>query len=173
MGKFLIILLLGCAVAVGGWMYYLQVYAFYEEVPETGEDVRLTALGSGAPEVLAYDRFQGIDSESSPIRYRACFTTDVNHAKLSETYVIVDNAVPLVAPGWFDCFDAEEVGGALENGAALAFMGEENVQYGIDRIVAVHEDGRGWVWHEINRCGEVVFDGHFAPEGCPQPPQGY
>ena len=173
MGKFLVILLLVCCAVAGVSMYYLQVYAFYEEVPETGDDVRLTAIVSGTPEGLPYDRFEAIDSESSPIRYRACFTTDMGFDALSETYVIMDNPVPRVAPKWFECFDAEEVGGALENGAALAFMGEENVQYGIDRIVAIHEDGRGWVWHEINRCGEVVFDGNFAPEGCPPPPQGY
>ena len=73
----------------------------------------------------------------------------------------------------FDCFDAEALGAALETGRALAFLGTENVQYGIDQIVAIHEDGRGFVWHQINRCGEVVFDGNVAPDDCPQPPNGY
>ena len=66
-----------------------------------------------------------------------------------------------------------EVGAALEEGTALAFMGEENLEYGIDRIVAVAEDGRGWVWHQINHCGEKVFDGQPAPEDCPTPPDRY
>jgi hypothetical protein len=47
------------------------------------------------------------------------------------------------------------------------------VSYGIDRIVAITEDGRGYVWHQINDCGEVVFDGEPAPENCPEPPEGY
>ena len=42
----------------------------------------------------------------------------------------------------------------------------------IDRIVAVYPDGRAYAWHQINRCGEVVFDGNSAPEGCPTPPEG-
>ncbi len=50
-------------------------------------------------------------------------------------------------------------------------MGVENVQYGIDRVVAILPDGRGFVWHQINRCGEVVFRGDAAPEGCPPPPE--
>ena len=61
--------------------------------------------------------------------------------------------------------------GTLDTGQALAFMGTENVTYGIDRIVAIHEDGRGFVWHQINECGEEVFDGNAPPEGCPTPPQ--
>jgi hypothetical protein len=47
------------------------------------------------------------------------------------------------------------------------------VIYGVDRVVAITEDGRGYVWHQINRCGEVVFDGQAAPDDCPEPPQGY
>ena len=41
----------------------------------------------------------------------------------------------------------------------------------IDRIVAVFPDGRGYAWHQINACGEVVFDGDPAPEGCPPVPE--
>ena len=80
-------------------------------------------------------------------------------------------AVPLNAPGWFDCFDAAEIGAALEDGTAIAFLGTANVVYGFDRIVAVTDDGRGFVWHQINHCGEEVFDGNPPPEGCPPPPE--
>lgn len=173
-GKILSLMIVVCAVVAGVALYYLQVYAYYEEVVPTGEgDVRMTAIASGEPEGIAYDGFEGIDADSSPIRYRACFTTETPLAELSETYEAYERAVPLEAPGWFDCFDADEVGKALEEGRARAFMGEENIEYGIDRIVAVAEDGRGWVWHQINRCGEVVFDGQPAPEDCPTPPEQY
>ena len=174
MGKFMSILLLVCAAGGGALMYYQQVYAYYEEVEPNGEtDVRMTSLITDAPEPVLYDDFRAIDADSSPIRYRACFSTTMSHAMLTETYVLNDDAVPLTAPGWFDCFDAAEIGAAMEAGSALAFMGTENIEYGIDRVVAIHEDGRGWVWDQINRCGEVVFDGHAAPEGCPPPPAGY
>ncbi len=171
MGKFLAILIVLAAILAGGALYYLQVYAFYEEVPATGAgDVQMTARASGAPEPVAHEGFRAIDADSSPIRYRACFTTPTPLAALSETYEPYDRPVPLEAPGWFDCFDADDIGAALTNGSAKAFLGQQNIQYGIDRIVAVAEDGRGWVWHQINPCGEVVFDGQPAPEGCPAPP---
>jgi len=78
--------------------------------------------------------------------------------------------VPLEAPGWFDCYDARDIGAALETGEAVAFLGESNVVYGIDRVVAVFRDGRARSWHQINACGEEVFDGRPPPEGCPPPP---
>ncbi|MFY0679423.1 MAG: histidine kinase [Thalassovita sp.] len=172
-GKLIAGFIVVTAVVAGLAMYYLQVYAYYEEVPASGvEDVQLTSLTSGQPEGVLYDSFKAIDSESSPIRYRACFTTTMSQAMLSETYEAYEDAVPLTAPQWFDCFDAREVGAALESGRALAFMGQQNIQYGVDRVVAVMPDGRGFVWHQINACGEVVFDGKRAPAHCPTPPEG-
>ena len=160
------------ALIAGIAMYYLQVYAFYEEVSAEVEDVQLTNLVTGEPEPILFENFKGIDSDSSPIRYRGCFDVAGSLAMLTETYVIYDDAEPLVAPGWFDCFDAERIGSDLETGEAVAFLGQENVQYGIDRVVAVYPDGRAFAWHQINRCGEVVFDGDPAPEDCPTPPEG-
>ena len=173
MGKFLAGLILVTALVAGAALYYLQVYAFYDEVSGNGtDDVQMTSLVSGQPEPVLYDEFRAIDSDSSPIRYRACFTTSMSHAMLTETYEMYDGAEPLVAPSWFDCFDADALGAALQDGSALAFMGQQDIEYGIDRIVAITEDGRGYVWHQINRCGEVVFDGQHAPDDCPTPPNG-
>ena len=172
-GKIIGVGILIIALAAGAALYYLQVYHFYEPVNATGtDDVQMTSLASGAPEPVLYDDFEAIDASSSPIRYRACFTTSMSHAMLSETYIPYDDAEPLNAPGWFDCFDAEAIGVELDAGTALAFLGQRDVQYGIDRIVAITQDGRGYVWHQINRCGEVVFDGQPVPEDCPPPPQG-
>ncbi|QIE45741.1 histidine kinase [Pseudohalocynthiibacter aestuariivivens] len=171
MGKILATAIVACALIAGAAMYYLQVYAFYDEVAADGRtDVQITSLITGVPEPVLYDGFHAIDASSSPIRYRACFTTSMSHAMLTETFVLYDKAEPLVAPNWFDCFDAKALGTALEEGRALAFLGTENIEYGIDRIVAIDEDGRGWVWHQINRCGAIVFDGQRAPDDCPPPP---
>ena len=63
-----------------------------------------------------------------------------------------------------------ELPAALESGTALAFLGTENIVYGIDRVVAITDTGRGYVWHQINACGERVFDGDPPPPGCPPPP---
>lgn len=173
MGKVLSLGILLCALIAGAAMYYLQVYHFYEPVTADGTtDVQLTPLESGGPEPITYDDFEAIDATSSPIRYRACFTTTMDQATLTGTYQVYDAAEPLTAPGWFECFDAQSIGAALEDGSALAFLGQENVLYGIDRVVVITDDGRGYAWHQINSCGEKVFDGEPAPEGCPEPPQG-
>lgn len=170
-GKIMAAMIVIPALAIGLGVYYLQVYAYYDEVQVSGQDdVVLTLLATGQPEAILYDTFSAIDSTSSPIRYRACFTTQMSLALLTETYQIHDAPDPRIAPGWFDCFDAAEIGAALDEGGAVAFLGIANVEYGIDRIVAVLPDGRGFVWHQINACGEVVFDGQPAPEGCPPKP---
>lgn len=171
MGKFLAGVIVISALVAGVSLYYLQVYAFYQELPAQGtSDVLLTRIDGRVVEPVLYSDFQAIDSDSSPIRYRACFRTDMSAAMMTETYVAYPRAEPRNAPGWFDCFDAQDIGAAVTDGRALTFLGQENITYGIDRVVAILPDGRGYVWHQINRCGEVVFDGQPAPEGCPQPP---
>ncbi|WP_136637098.1 DUF6446 family protein [Pseudooceanicola onchidii] len=170
MGKFLAAMIVVCALAAGGGIYYLQVYGYYDTVAPTGSDVVLTTI-DGHEEVIPYEGFEAIDADSSPIRYRACFRTDLTLEALEAVYLPYEDAVPLEAPGWFGCYSADGIGEALEAGKARAFLSVENVHYGVDRIVAIFPDGHGYVWHQINPCGEVVFDGRPAPEGCPPPPQ--
>lgn len=159
------------ALLAGALLYYMQIYAFYDEVTPTGsDDVMLVSLASGAPEPILYEGFQAIDAESSPIRYRACFTTSNSLAMLTETYVMYDDADPRVAPGWFDCFDAESLGADIASGKALTFLGQKNVAYGVDRVVAITEDGRGYAWHELNDCGDKAYDGTVVGEECPARP---
>lgn len=167
-GKILVSMLVVCSVLAGVSMYYLQVYAFYDEVPATAHgDVQLTNLVTGQPEPVIADDFRAIDAESSPIRYRACFSTTLSLALLTETYEPYEGAVPRTAPGWFDCFDAEAIGAEIEAGTALVFAGQRNLEYGIDRVVAITGDGRGYVWHEINDCGDKAYDGSPLGEDCP------
>ena len=147
-------------------MYYAQVYGFYDEV--TQADVRLTTNATGTRETILFDAFEGIDAYSSPIRYRACFTTPTSLATLTETYELFDGAEPLNAPYWFDCFDAEALGAELAAGTALAFAGERNFEYGIDRVVAITADGRGYIWHQVNECGDKLYDGSPAGDDCPE-----
>ncbi len=159
------------ALMAGAALYYLQVYAYYDDVSAQVEDVQLVSITSGEPEGIVFENLQAIDSDSSPLRFRSCFTTELSQALLTETYAIYDDAEPRVAPGWFDCFDADQIGADLTTGIAFAFMGTENIQYGIDRVVAVYPDGRAFAWHQINFCGEVVFDGNPVPPECPPAPE--
>ncbi len=168
--RVIIVAMLLMAATLGGVLYYQQVYAYYEEVQATDDAVRLTTVSLGDIEPIIVQSFEGIDAVSSPLRYRACFETTLSLAMLTETFVIVDNAEPRVAPNWFDCFNAAQIGADLQT-EAVAFMGIENVEYGIDRIVAIYPDGRGYAWHQINECGEVVFDGNRPPEDCPPIPE--
>ena len=161
-GKIVGGLLVISGLVAGIAMYWLQLYAFYEPVSfQPGNEIRLTPISSDMPEVIVADNVTGIDATSSPLRFRACFTTPLSQAMLTETYVVYDGAEPLVAPGWFDCFDAVKIGKALETGEAIAFLSEKNINSkpdasgvvqlsGVDRVVAVMPDGNAYAWHQLN-----------------------
>ena len=171
-GKIMIIVIALSSVIMGGAIYYAQVYAYYYPVePVAGQDVTLVSQATGQPEAIAYEDFQGIDADSSPIRYRACFTTSADPAMLRETYVAAPDMEPRMAPGWFDCFDGETIGAGIESGSAVTYLGAKNIAYGVDRIVAIFEDGRGYVWHELNDCGAKAYDGTVTGEACPERPE--
>ena len=138
------------ALLAGGAIYYLQEYAFYAPVAFTpGAEITLTAL-TGLPEPIPVANLQGIDATSSPLRFRACFTTTVNQPTLTDGFKTYGHATPLNAPSWFDCFDAQKIGAALETGEAIAFLGQAGIAPQIDRVVAVFPDGRAFAWHQVN-----------------------
>lgn len=169
MGRALIVGMLVLAVVVGAAMYYLQVYAYYDEVVAAEGDITLTAM-DGDLIAVPFSDFAGIDAISSPLRYRACFTTDIDPTTLA-TAAPLRFAEPRIAPRWFDCFDARQIGADLQSGDATAYLGTANVQYGIDRVIAFYPDGRGYIWHDINPCGEAVFNRDPVPDTCPPAPE--
>lgn len=143
-------IVLSAAVA-GVFLWYTAERAFYEPVAFTPEqEIRLVSVVSGQPEPILVDAIEGIDATSSPIKFRACFSTPHSLAMLTETYVIHDNAEPLIAPSNFPCFDAEVIGKALEAGEAVAFLSEPEIHKGVDRVVAVFPDGRAFAWQQLN-----------------------
>ncbi|MDK3071845.1 DUF6446 family protein [Sedimentitalea sp. JM2-8] len=171
LGKLVALFLLVSAILAAGALYYLQVYWFYAEVtPAPGQDVLLMPLNGEMPEPVSYADFTAIDADSSPIRYRACFTTTESLDRLRATFVEVESVTPRNAPGWFDCFDAESLGRELEAGTATAFLSIKNVHYGVDRITAISRGGNGYVWHELNDCGSKAYDGTVVGEECPPRP---
>ena len=159
------------AAAAGIGMYYAQVYAFYDELDAEAAGPVLVTLADGTTEPLPVSDLRAIDRESSPISFRACFTTQEPLDAIAGRAQPVEGAEPRTGPGWFDCFDADAIGAALESGEARAVLSVKDIRYGIDRILAVFPDGRGYAWHDINACGEVVFDGNPPPEGCPPVPE--
>ncbi len=139
------------AAIAGVAMYWLQEYAYYTEVVfRKGAEIRLTLIDGGQAEPILVEGIKGIDADSSPLRFRACFTTPLSLAMLTETYKVYEGAEPLIAPTWFDCFDAAAIGAALVKGEAVAFLSEAGIASDIDRIVAVFPDGRAYAWHQIS-----------------------
>lgn len=164
-GRLIGVALILVALLGGAAMWWLQVYGYYDRIE--GGPLLLTTAEGEAVEVEPISQ-SAIDADSSPLRYRACFAHDLDPAD----YAPHPDPTPLTGPGWFDCYDAAAVGAALASGEAVAVTGRANVPYGVDRVVALWPD-RGVAWHQLNPCGEAVFAGRPAPEGCPPPPEGY
>ena len=105
------------SVIAGATMYYLQVYGFYERVNvEQAKGISLVNLSTQEPEKIQVANFQGIDANSSPIRFRACFEVNDPIDLLKEKYVMLNAATPRNAPMWFNCFNAGRIGEDLSKG---------------------------------------------------------
>lgn len=159
-GKIVAGSILVTALLAGAGVYYLQEYAFYSEVAfAPGHEILLTDL-AGQPEPIPVRDVKGIDGTASPLKFRACFTSDVSIATLTEGYQVYDAPTPLIAPAWFSCFDAEAIGAALESGEAVAFLGQADIAPTpskpgatpviVDRVVAVFPDGRAFAWNQLS-----------------------
>ena len=145
------------ALVAGATIYYLQVYAYYGPVDAASPaaQIRLQPLDGAVGEpMLMMSEFQGIDADSSPLRFRGCFLTSMTLPMLTESYRIYEHPTPLNAPSWFSCFDADRIGDDLESGKAVAFLSEENIHPGVDRVIAVYPDGRAFAWHQLAPEGE-------------------
>lgn len=150
-GKAIVGAIVIVAAVAGAFLWYTAERAFYEPVVFTpGQEIRLMPLVGDQPEAIVVNGIEGTDAASSPIKFRACFTTPLSLAMLSETYRIYEDAEPLVAPSNFPCFDAMAIGRALETGEALAFLSEPEIHPGVDRVVAVFPDGRAYAWQQTN-----------------------
>ena len=151
-GKIVAGFLVVSSLFIGAAIYWLQIYAFYEPVEASSPQaaISLTTV-TGATEPLLTAGFTGIDAESSPLRFRGCFTTPTSLATLTETYVTYDAPTPLIAPGWFKCFDAGALTDDLASGTAVAFLGQAAIHPGVDRVVAVYPDGRAFAWNQLSK----------------------
>jgi Family of unknown function (DUF6446) len=151
-GKVVAGFLVVSGLVAGAAIYWLQIYAFYEPVAVSSPQaaISLTTV-TGVTEPLLTADFTGIDADSSPLRFRGCFTTPTSLATLTETYATYDAPTPLIAPSWFDCFDAGTLTDDLATGTAVAFLGQANIHPGVDRVVAVYPDGRAFAWNQLTK----------------------
>ena len=145
------------ALIFGAALWWFQTRGHYYDV----SNVSMVQVAGAAVKVSGY---QGIDADTSPLKMRACFTAPTLDGPPAPA------AEPLVAPGWFDCFDAEAIAKDLKEGAARAILAERNAPYGFDSIIARYPDGRAFQWRQINECGKASFEGDPVPETCPPAP---
>ena len=167
-GRVLTLGLVLFALVFGAALWWFQTRAYYGAV----EGVEAIDVAGVA---IPVEDWQAIDADTSPLKLRACFRLageppaalfDPAEDPLGEA------ATPLVGPSWFDCFDAPAVTQALDEGRAVAALAARNEPWGFDRFVAFEPDtGRGWMWRQLNPCGQATFDGDPAPEGCGARPE--
>lgn len=144
-GRWLVIAILLFTLLFGGGLWYAQTRAFYVEL----DAVTLSASRpDGSAIALPLAQARGIDAGSSPLRFRACAML-AEGADLSDA-MEYETPTPLVAPDWFDCFDAAAIAAALEDGSARALLGTRNIARGVDRVLAVTQEGRVFAWHQLN-----------------------
>jgi len=62
LARFVIGIIVVSALIAGAALYYLQVYAYYEEISLEVEDVQLTSMFTGEPEPILFENFKAIDS---------------------------------------------------------------------------------------------------------------
>lgn len=121
-------------------LWYFQTYAFYEELPP-----ETTVLGQ-----YPVERWDGIDASTSPLKKRVCLTVSAQTARrIMDDEVALSGGEPLVAPSWFECFDAEAIARDLEAQAARLYMIRTSVFDGVDEYLAVYPDGRAYIWREL------------------------
>ncbi|MEL6217737.1 MAG: DUF6446 family protein [Pseudomonadota bacterium] len=136
-GRVIVIGLVGFAAIFGVGLWYAQFHAFYEETE--AEVVEIAGL------IYPVSEWQGIDAASSPLKMRACF-----RLRDAPTAPPAPEPTPLVAPPWFDCFDAGELSAALASGDAEAYLAAREEADGVNRIVIRYPDGRAYMWRQLN-----------------------
>lgn len=138
-GKRLVLGLLLVTALFAGALWYFQTRAWYEEV--TG----LSAIRAGGREIAVSD-YLGIDAPS-PQKLRACFRAD---PAAFTGLPPAPGATPLIAPGWFACFDAGALTADLAAGRAVAHLAAADDPKDFETIVAVYPDGRAFLWRQLN-----------------------
>ncbi|SIS83972.1 DUF6446 family protein [Paracoccus saliphilus] len=145
-GKLAVIVLILAPILVGGGIWYAQEYGFYDEIAPGSPAAIVQIQSEDGAQDLQMTGFEGIDADSSPIRWRACFRIEGDFSDA----IPFEGATPLIGPRWFDCFDAEQIGADLESGAARAVLSQSEIHPDVDRVLAIYPDGRAYGWHQYN-----------------------
>jgi hypothetical protein len=146
-GRWIVVAIVGLTAVFAAGMWYAQTRAYYQTI-ESVDLVITTPGGEVLP--LAHSGFEGVDADTSPLRFRGCFTLDEAGLVRVAQAAVHPDPEPLVAPAWFDCYDARMISEAIEAGEARAGMSLHEIARGVDRVIAVFPDGRAYAWHQLN-----------------------
>jgi len=135
-GRILIIGFVAFVAVFAAALWYFQTRAYYEEVSADSVEI----AGQSYP----VSDWRGIDAPTSPLKLRACFQLDDK-----PDAPVAEDAAPLVAPDWFDCFDAEALESALADGEATGYLAAPGEFGATNRIVARFPDGRAYMWRQL------------------------
>lgn len=119
-------------------LWYFQTRAHYREV--TGVN-RITVSGRTVP----VSDYRGLDG-SSPLKLRGCMRLDP--AALAD--LPQAEALPLIAPRWFDCYDAGTLTADIAAGRARAVMVAPDEPEHFEIVLAYYPDGRAYLWRQLN-----------------------
>ena len=139
-GKVFSVSLIVFCLIFGITLFYFQLFAYYVKV----DNLSYIKVND---ELIPVQNYQGIDSASSALKLRGCFTVDPN---VFEKEPIAAMPTPLAAPFWFRCFDHEFLHDQIEKGNSKVYLAKENEYDGIDRLVAVFKNGTAFQWRQLN-----------------------
>jgi hypothetical protein len=138
-GKYVITGLVAFTLLFGLAFWWFQEHAFYTETQAAEHTVVI------AGQVYPVTEWKSIEATSSPLKMRACFLIQESIQALPAIA-----PEPLVAPGWFRCFNAEFIAENLASEYAMAYVALRDDPRGFDRIVAVFPGGRAYMWRQPN-----------------------
>lgn len=110
--------------------------------------ISMTPVNGGVPEEILLDELAVTSDNALPESMWACFTTPLSMGLLTESYEVTEDVAPTNPVSSLPCFDADNVVSAISAGQAVAFVGERDVWPGVDRVVAVYQDGRAVAWNQ-------------------------
>ena len=138
-GKYVVVGLVGFTFVFAMAFWWFQEHAFYEETVADTAEVMIDDVA------YPVTNWRGITSTSSPLKMRACFV-------LRTTIDVPPSTAPtpLVAPGWFKCFNAQYITESLASEYGKAYVAERNDPPGFDRIVATFPGGNTYMWRQLS-----------------------
>ena len=124
-------------------LWYFQTYAFYRDLPQQPFVIQ----GTEYP----VETWKGTDADSSPLKMRVCLTVSpVTAERILAEHAVADDGEPLVAPSWFDCFDAKQISRDVLEGKAWVYAPGTSPFADVHDYLALYPDGRGFLWRQLD-----------------------